>query len=210
MTKYSLPWFALITLIVAYAGLWQAAAAAPPTILVMGDSLSAAYGIATEDGWVSLLERRLVERGYDYRVVNASVSGETSSGGLARLPHALEEYEPQIVVIELGANDGLRGIHPDHTHHNLTRLIKLSQDHGAKVLLTGVRLPSNYGDAFRQLHYAVYSSAAEQTGVPLVPFLLAGAVKDPALMQEDGLHPTAEAQPLILDNVWAKLRPVLD
>ncbi|MBA2491592.1 MAG: arylesterase [Gammaproteobacteria bacterium] len=194
-----------------YLSLWQSAVAAmPPTILVMGDSLSAAYGIDSGRGWVSLLARRIDERGHDFRVVNASISGETSEGGLSRLPDALNQYTPALVIIELGANDGLRGINPTVLRSNLERMIKLSQRHDAKVLLTGVQIPANYGEAFRERYYAVYEGVARDTGTPLVPFLLAGVAQVPAYMQPDGLHPTAKAQPMILDNVWPKLKPLIE
>lgn len=209
MKKYSFNALQPILAVLLYVCLWQSAAAAPPTILVMGDSLSAAYGIDAEQGWVSLLERRLDERGYDFRVVNASISGETSGGGLTRLPRALREYWPELVIIELGANDGLRGISPALLQSNLERMIDLSQQRDADVLLTAVPLPVNYGETFRARYYKVYGTVARDAGIPLVPSLLAGVARNPALMQPDGLHPTAKAQPLILDNVWSMLKPLL-
>ncbi|MBA2409869.1 MAG: arylesterase [Gammaproteobacteria bacterium] len=194
-----------------YLCLWQSAVAAmAPTILVMGDSLSAAYGINAERGWVSLLARRLDDRGDNFRVVNASISGETSEGGLSRLPEALNKYTPALVILELGANDGLRGINPTVLRSNLARMIKLIQQHDATVLLTGVRIPANYGEAFRERYYVVYAKVARDHGIPLAPFLLDGVAQDPALMQPDGLHPKAKAQPLLLDNVWPKLRPLIE
>ncbi|MGH8501431.1 MAG: arylesterase [Gammaproteobacteria bacterium] len=208
MTKHSLkPTLAILLCLC----LWQSAvAAAPSTILVMGDSLSAAYGIGTGQGWVSLLEQRLKARGRDFRVVNASISGETSGGGLTRLPGALDAYHPELVILELGANDGLRGLDPGLLRHNLTRMIELIRRHDAKVLLTAVKIPANYGEDYRSRYHNVYKTVATRTGVPLVPFLLAGVAQNPALIQEDGLHPTAQAQPRILDNVWSKLAPLLD
>jgi acyl-CoA thioesterase-1 len=208
MCKYSLIRFTLTILITAYACFWHAAAASP-AILVMGDSLSAAYGIDIDKGWVSLLDRKLKQRAYHYRVINASVSGETTSGGLERLPRALAQYKPSLVIIELGANDGLRGIDPHQIQKNLTRMIELSHQHRAEVLLIGMKIPINYGEAFRQRYYAVYKSVAGSTGVPLMPFFLRGVAQHSALMQEDGLHPNASAQPALLDNVWSKVKPLL-
>jgi acyl-CoA thioesterase I len=210
MKKYSLFTFAFAALFGSWVNLSHAIAAAAPTILVMGDSLSAAYGIPTDAGWVSLLQRRLKAQGYDARVVNASVSGETTAGGLARLPQALDQHDPEFVIIELGANDGLRGMSPSVIKENLRRMVELSRAHGARVLLTGVRIPTNYGEAYRQLYYSQYEAVAEETGVPLVPFLLKGVVQNPELLQDDGLHPTAAAQPRILNNVWPALTKLLE
>lgn len=200
----------MVTLLIACSTPSHAASAPTSTILVMGDSLSAAYGIPADQGWVSLLRQRLEERGLDARIVNASVSGETTSGGLARLPAALDAYDPELIIIELGANDGLRGLDPAQINRNLSRMVDLSQQHGARALLTGVRIPANYGEPYRKLYDAQYSAVAEATGVPLLPFLLQGVVQNPALMQADGLHPTARAQSLILDNVWPKVKPMLN
>jgi acyl-CoA thioesterase-1 len=189
--------------------LWQTASAANSTLLVMGDSLSAAYGISADEGWVSLLQRRLQRNGYDFSVVNTSVSGETTGGGLARLPLALKEHRPDIVIIELGANDGLRGIAPDQIRQNLTRMVEISQQSGAEVLLAAVQIPANYGDSFRRLYDAQYEAVAKRTDTRLLPSLLAGVAQEPVLMQRDGLHPNAQAQRAILDNVWPELRPLL-
>ena len=183
--------------------------AGPPTILVLGDSLSAAYGLRTEEGWVALLERRLVQAGLDYRVVNASISGDTTGGGLTRLPQALERHRPHLVVIELGANDGLRGLPFREIEANLTALIGLARAAGAQVLLVGVRLPPNYGAAYTEGFQASLRKVAEAEAVPLAPDLLAGVAEDRQLMQADGLHPKAEAQSILLDNVWPKLEPLL-
>jgi acyl-CoA thioesterase-1 len=210
MRKYCSPRKASALLSAACASLLQIGAAAPPTILVMGDSLSAAYGIASDEGWVSLLQQRLKARDYDFRVINASISGETTSGGLARLPQALTRYRPDLVIIELGANDGLRGIDPAQIHQNLTRMINLSHRRGAEVLLTGVQIPANYGDTFRQRYFAVYDGVAEQTDTALLNSFLQGVAQRPDLMQEDGLHPNAQAQPAILANVWPKLKPLIE
>ncbi len=185
------------------------ARAESPVILVLGDSLSAGYGIPVEKGWVSLLQRRLVERGFPYRVVNASISGDTTSGGLSRLPAALELHRPAIVVLELGANDGLRGQPPMAMSRNLSRMIERSQQAGARVLLAEMRIPPNYGPLYAQKFQATFGELAQHYTIPLIPFLLDGVAGNPALIQDDGLHPRAEAQPRILDNVWAVLEPEL-
>ena len=187
----------------------SAARAESPVILVLGDSLSAGYGIPVEKGWVSLLQRRLVERGFPYRVVNASISGDTTSGGLSRLPAALELHRPAIVVLELGANDGLRGQPPMAMSRNLSRMIEQSQQAGARVLLAEMRIPPNYGPLYAQKFQATFGELAQHYAIPLIPFLLDGVAGNPALIQDDGLHPRAEAQPQILDNVWAVLEPAL-
>lgn len=176
-----------------------------PLVLVLGDSLSAAYGMPAESGWVSLLEERLSasERG---RVVNASISGETTAGGLSRLPALLERHRPDIVAIELGANDGLRGLPIVQIRDNLAALVAAAQQGGARVVLIGIELPINYGPRYRTQLREVYAQLAERAGTALVPFLLEGVALDPELMLDDGLHPNAEAQPRILDTVW----PVLD
>ena len=185
------------------------ARAESPVILVLGDSLSAGYGIPVEKGWVSLLQRRLVERGFPYRVVNASISGDTTSGGLSRLPAALELHRPAIVVLELGANDGLRGQPPMAMSRNLSRMIEQSQQAGARVLLAEMRIPPNYGPLYAQKFQATFGELAQHYAIPLIPFLLDGVAGNPALIQDDGLHPRGEAQPRILDNVWAVLEPAL-
>jgi acyl-CoA thioesterase-1 len=189
---------------------WLPAAAAAPTVLVLGDSLSAAYGIAEDRGWVALLQQRLAEHGFPHRVVNASVSGETSVGGRNRLPRLLEEHRPAVLVVELGANDGLRGISPQVFSENLAAIVATGQDAGARVLLLGVRLPPNYGAIFNARFERVYASVADDTGTALVPFFLEGVAEDRGLMLPDGLHPAAEAQPRLLDNVWPALEPLLE
>ena len=175
----------------------------------MGDSLSAAYGIETAQGWVELLAQRLKAKGYDYQVVNASVSGDTTAQGLTRLPLELVQHHPGIVVLELGANDGLRGLALDAMHANLARMIVLAERAGAKVLLVGIYLPPNYGPEYTQQFTAVYSQLARDYRLPLVPFLLAGVAEHRTLMQADGLHPIASAEPRVLDNVWPYLEPLL-
>lgn len=176
---------------------------------MLGDSLSAGYGIRAEEGWVALLQRRLQEQGYGYRVVNASVSGETSSGGAQRLPRALQLHKPAIVVLELGANDGLRGLPLATTRANLTRIVETSRRSGAKVLLVGIRMPPNYGPRYTEEFERMFRDIASRHRLPLLPFLLEGVALDPALMQADGLHPTAGAQPKLLENVWPVLEPML-
>lgn len=186
------------------------AAAAKPTILVLGDSLSAAYGMAQEQGWTALLQQRLNAAGYPYQVINASISGDTSQGGLTRLPTALQRYEPTLVVVELGGNDGLRGIPPAETRRNLQAIIEQSRDVGSQVALVGVQLPANYGAAFNQRFSAVYQELAGKFNVPLTVLSLNDALGQPGMIQNDGLHPTAKAQPLILEQVWTLLLPLLE
>lgn len=185
------------------------ARAEAPVILVLGDSLGAGYGIPVERGWVSLLQLRLAERGFPHRVVNASISGDTTGGGLSRLPAALERERPAVVILELGANDGLRGQPIMTMAANLSRLIELCQKAGARTLLAEMRIPPNYGPSYTQKFQATFGQLAKHYDIPLIPFLLDGVAGDPALIQDDGLHPRAEAQGRILDNVWAVLEPVL-
>lgn len=176
------------------------------TLLIMGDSLSAAYGIEREQGWVTLLEERLGEQ---VSVVNASISGETTSGGLQRFSDIMEKQQPDIVLLELGGNDGLRGLAPNQMRANLADMIEQSQAADAQVLLLGIDIPPNYGQAYRDAFTGVYYSLAEEYDVPLVPFLLEGIALNEQLMQSDGIHPAAEAQSIILDNVWPELEPLL-
>jgi acyl-CoA thioesterase-1 len=185
------------------------AAAAEPVILVLGDSLSAGYGIALSESWVSRLEQRLRERGLPQRVVNISISGDTTRGGLARLPAALQQHRPAIVILELGANDGLRGLPLKELQDNLSAMIEQCQQAGARVLLTGMRIPPNYGPRYTQKFQATFAELAERYRLALVPFLLEGVAGDPALVQDDGIHPRAEAQERILENVWSVLAPLL-
>jgi acyl-CoA thioesterase-1 len=186
-----------------------ALAAQDRTILVFGDSLSAAYGLSSAEGWAALLQRRLREQGYGYRIVNASISGETTSGGLQRLPRALELNRPAIVLLELGANDGLRGLPLSLIRGNLEQMIRLSQQAGARVLLLGIRLPPNYGARYADEFAALYPDLAKQYQLPLVPFLLDRVALKPNLMQSDGLHPDAAGEPIVLENVWSELKPML-
>lgn len=184
-------------------------AAERPVILVMGDSLSAAYNLPASAGWVSLLEERLKNQ-TNWQVVNASISGETTSGGLTRLPRLLRQHQPDLVLLELGANDGLRGLPPKLISNNLEKMLTLSQESGAKVMLIGILLPPNYGSAYLAQFEQTYPNLAKKHQLPLVPFLLEGVADKPSLMQADGLHPTAEAQPIILETVWLELKALLN
>lgn len=179
------------------------------TVLVVGDSISAAFGLESSQGWVSLLQKRLDEKGYKQHVVNASISGDTSAGGLSRLPGLLEEYKPELVIIELGGNDGLRGQPPEQLQQNLASMIDSSRAQGASVLLLGMRLPPNYGVRYTTAFANVFSSLAAEKQVPLVPFFLEGVGGVPEMMQPDGLHPAPQAQAKLLDNVWPTLEPML-
>ena len=184
--------------------------ARPPIVLVLGDSLSAGYGIDPAEGWVSLLQQRIRETGYPHQVVNASISGDTTRGGLARLPRALEKHAPSILIIELGANDGLRGFQTSAIGANLRAMVDLGREAGARVLLLGMKMPPNYGARFTEQFHRVYLDVAAETSVFLVPFFLEGITESPGLMQEDGVHPNALAQPRMLENVWPSLAPLFD
>jgi acyl-CoA thioesterase-1 len=185
------------------------AADAAPVILVFGDSISAGYGINVEHGWVQRLAQKISEEGYGFRVVNASVSGETTTGGLARLPRALASAQPRIVLLELGGNDGLRGLPIRDARANLERMIMLARAAGAQPVLIGMRMPPNYGERYTSEFQAVYRDLAMKYGVPLVPFLLEKVAGNPALMQADGIHPTEAAQSLLLATVWPTVAPLL-
>jgi acyl-CoA thioesterase-1 len=185
------------------------ASAAPRPLLVLGDSLSSAHHIAADSGWVHLLESRLRESKNPRPVVNASISGETTSGGRARLPKLLADNKPALVVLELGANDGLRGLPIAEIRDNLAAMIKATLATGASVVLLGIELPLNYGPQYRDGLRAMYRDLAGEFNLPLVPFLLDGVALNPDLMQDDGLHPKAEGEPKVLDNVWPVLDPAL-
>lgn len=176
---------------------------------MLGDSLSAAYGMRVEQGWVTLLQERLTSAGYGYRVVNASESGETTGGALARLPRALDKHHPAVVIIELGGNDGLRGLPVSDVRANLTALARLSTKAGARVLLVAMRIPPNYGPAYTTAFHDMYAQVAAKERVALVPFPLDDIALDDSLMQEDGIHPNAAAQPKLLDRIWVRLKPLL-
>ena len=183
---------------------------AGPTIVVVGDSLSSGYGLAAADqSWVAELRDRLVNEGYGYEVVNASIAGDTSSGGLARLPRLLEAKAPAIVVLELGGNDGLRGQPVDTLRANLARMIELCREHDARVVLAGMQIPPNYGPAYTRAFAAVYPELAAKFDLPLVDFLLDGVALHPELMQADSIHPNAAGQRIVFDNVWPVLSKVL-
>ena len=187
----------------------DASAARAPAILVVGDSLSAGYGIELRDGWVTLLQQRLSKQGYPHTVVNASISGDTTAGGRARLPAALKRQRPQIVILELGGNDGLRGLPLRETRANLDAMIKATQAAGARVLLVGIHLPPNYGPDYAGKFHAIYHDLARAHNTALLPFLLEGVALTPGFMQPDGIHPRAAAQPRLLDNVWPSLESLL-
>jgi acyl-CoA thioesterase I len=182
---------------------------APVRWLILGDSLSAAYGIDTDSGWVTLLQQQLREHGQAVEVVNASLSGETTSGGLQRLPRLLTQHQPEAVVLALGANDALRGQDLRATTRHLRRMVELAQAQGSQVILLGIRLPPNYGPAWDRRLGELYQQIASDYSLPFDPFFLAEVALDPNLMQEDGLHPNKAAQPLILQRVWPLLQPLL-
>ena len=191
-------------------GLMLAAqSAAAGTVLIVGDSISAAFGLDTRAGWVSLLEQRLEHEGFKDIVVNASITGDTSANGSARLAPLLAEHKPALVILELGGNDGLRGMPPAQLQQNLASMIDRSQAVGAKVLLLGMQLPPNYGARYNKSFADVYPQLAEQKNVALVPFFLEGVGGVPQLMQADGIHPAANAQEKLLENVWPALKPLL-
>lgn len=186
------------------------AQASGQSILIMGDSLSAAYGVPTERAWVSLLRERLAERDLAWQVVNASISGETTDGGQRRLSELLDKHDPAVVIIELGGNDGLRGFPPGISRKNLDRMITQANESGATAVLVGMQMPPNYGKRYTEAFADIYPSLAEQHDIPFVPFFLEGIYNQDGLMQEDGIHPTAEAQPILLDNLWPTLSPLLE
>ena len=185
------------------------AAEAPRTILVVGDSISAGYGVPVEDSWVGRLRRRLQSEDPSWHVVNASVSGDTTSGALARLPAALERHDPEVVIIQIGGNDGLRGLSPEAMRDNLVTMVERARASGARVLLLGIRLPPNYGRAYIERFIDVYREVAERTGVQLVPRVLAGVGERREFMQDDGIHPNTDGHARILETVWPRLAPLL-
>jgi len=201
----------ILSLLLGFVGFFPIASTAsePPVLLILGDSLSAGYGMDREKSWVSLLETRLRESGYSYRILNSSISGDTSQGGLARIPRLLDRYQPEIVIIELGANDGLRGINPDITRDNMTSMIQQSQAIGARVLLAGIKLPPNYGSDYLEKFESIYEDLANEFDTLLVPFFMDGVALRPDLLQADTIHPNEAGQPVLLDNVWKVLEPAL-
>lgn len=198
-------------LLVLFTTLAAPALASQNTILIMGDSLSAAYGVPSETAWVQLLRQRLEENGLSHwQVVNASISGETTDGGARRLPELIEKHDPEVVIIELGGNDGLRGFPPEVTESNLASMIRDTRQSGAKALLVGMQIPPNYGPRYTQMFAQLYPTLSDRYNTGLVPFFLDGIYNHDNLMQEDGIHPTEQAQPMLLDKVWPVLEPMLE
>jgi acyl-CoA thioesterase-1 len=186
------------------------AAWAGGTILIYGDSLSAAYGLAQDTGWPALLQKRLKQEGLDYTVTNVSISGETSSGGAARIADVLQAHQPKVIVVALGANDGLRGLPPREMRTNLAKIVAQSQSAKVRVLLVGMRMPPNYGENYTREFAQAYRDLARKYRTALVPFLLEGMEQRRELFQADNLHPTAQAQPILLENIWKALLPLLN
>lgn len=178
-------------------------------ILILGDSISAAYGIKSHTGWSRLLGSKLTQAKMPYQVVNSSISGDTTINGLNRLKPLLDKYRPKVVIIELGGNDGLRGLSINVMKSNLKRMIEMCQQKGSRVLLAGMKIPPNYGKRYTQAFYQVYTDLSKEYSVELIPFLLEGVGGVPGLMQDDGIHPNEKAQPLILNIVWKKLQAML-
>jgi acyl-CoA thioesterase I len=182
---------------------------ATQTILVFGDSLSAAYGIDKSEGWVNLLQKQLIQKHYDYNVINASISGETTAGGLSRIQQQLDQHQPSIVILALGANDGLRGLDLKQMNANLEKTVQKIQKNKASILLLGMKIPPNYGFAYTKQFEKVYTDVSKANKLSLHPFFLEGIAGDPSLNQADGIHPTAQAQPVILKNIWPILSTLL-
>ena len=184
-------------------------AAIAKSIVVLGDSISAGYGIDVQQGWVNLLQQKFNREHSDYVISNESISGDTSAGGLARINQVLDRHKPSIVLIELGANDGLRGLLPQEMKHNLSEIIRRSQKAGAQVMLLGMKIPPNYGKRYIDMFYNIYPQLSAELKIPLVPFILEDVALKPDMMQADGLHPNALGQPLITEKVWSYLQPLL-
>ena len=185
-------------------------AAEPPTVLIFGDSLSAGFGIDVDQSWAALLQNRLAEQGYEHRVVNASISGETTEGGAARIDNALGTFKPDLIILELGGNDGLRGFPPARIKSNLEAIVTQAKVSGAAVVLLGIRIPTNYGTRYTQAFEAVYAEVAEDLGVEWIEFFMQGVALNDELLQEDRIHPNVAAQPILLDNAWPIIRATLD
>ena len=179
-------------------------------VLVFGDSLSAGFGIEVDQSWTALLQSRLESQGYEHRVVNASISGETTEGGVTRIAKALENFDPALVILALGGNDGLRGFPPERLRSNLSRIVSTSQEAGAAVVLLGIRIPLNYGPRYSAAFEDSFRQVAETEQVPWIEFFMEGVALNEALMQADGIHPNAEAQPILLDNAWPIIAEALD
>ncbi len=188
----------------------HAADKTPATILVLGDSLSGAYGLNADEGWVALLQQQVTKQGYDYKVINASVSGDTTRTGLSRLEPALKTHKPEIVIIALGGNDGLRGLPFSEIETSLAKIIERCKREDAQILLVGVRLPPNYGPVYNQKFAEIYQRLADTYEIPLVPRMLDQVAENRELMQQDGTHPKAAGQPQVMRNIWAGLKPLLD
>jgi len=180
------------------------------SIVVLGDSISAGYGLEAGKGWVTLIQKKFNQKHNSYTVFNESISGDTTAGGLARIDQALLRHRPELVLLELGANDGLRGLSPKIMKSNLAEMVKRSQKSGAKVLLLSMRIPPNYGKRYVDMFYKVYPQLAEEMNIPYVPFILEEVALVNELMQKDGLHPNAKAQPIIAEKIWSYLLPVLE
>jgi acyl-CoA thioesterase-1 len=186
-----------------------AQAANAPTVLVFGDSLSAGYGMDVDQSWPALLQSRLESQGYEHRVINASISGETTEGGVTRIGNALESFNPELVILELGGNDGLRGFPPERMKANLQTIIEATKTSGAAVVILGIKIPSNYGLRYTGAFENVYRELADQLGVLWIEFFMEGVALNEELMQDDGIHPNAEAQSILLDNAWPIIRQAL-
>ena len=177
---------------------------------MFGDSLSAGFGIEVDQSWAALLQRRLEDQGYEHRVVNASISGETTAGGATQIDSAIEAFAPQLIILELGGNDGLRGFPPARIKENLLAIARRAQDSGAAVVLLGIRIPTNYGARYTQAFEAVYAEVAEELDIEWIEFFMEGVALNDALLQDDRIHPNAAAQPMLLDNAWPIIRATLD
>ncbi len=181
----------------------------PPTVLVFGDSLSAGYGIDVDQSWTSLLQVRLRDQGYEHRVINASISGDTTESGAARIGGAIEAFAPELIILALGGNDGLRGIPPGRMRGNLEDIIRQTKESGAAVVLLGIKIPSNYGQRYIETFEAVFRDVAEENEVPWIEFFMEGVALNEELMQADGIHPNSAAQPILLDNAWPIINEAL-
>ena len=187
-----------------------ASAAGAPTILIFGDSLSAGFGLDVDQSWGALLQKRLEEQGYEHRVVNASISGETTEGGVTQIASAIEAFSPGLIILELGGNDGLRGFPPARIKSNLKAIANRARDSGAEVVLLGIRIPTNYGARYTEAFEAVYEEVASELGIRWIEFFMDGVALNDELLQEDRIHPNEQAQPILLDNAWPIIRATLD
>ena len=187
-----------------------ASAAGSPTILIFGDSLSAGFGLDVDQSWGALLQRRLEEQGYEHRVVNASISGETTEGGVTQIASAIEAFSPGLIILELGGNDGLRGFPPARIKSNLKAIAMRARDSGAEVVLLGIRIPTNYGARYTEAFEAVYEEVASELGIRWIEFFMEGVALNDELLQEDRIHPNEQAQPILLDNAWPIIRATLE